>query len=89
MLYYNQMIVKNASILGRQFNKDRYVYIYMPVTVAEWSKSWTVFARSDDGTVGSNPTRGMNVCVSIYSVFVLGSGLAMGWSKESYRNILF
>jgi hypothetical protein len=26
--------------------------------------------------VGSNPTRGMDVCV--YSVFVLGSGLATG-----------
>jgi hypothetical protein len=27
-----------------------------PVTVAEWSKTSTVFARADAGTVGSNPT---------------------------------
>jgi hypothetical protein len=31
----------------------------------------TFFARSNTEIVGSNPTRGMNVC--IYSVFVLGS----------------
>jgi hypothetical protein len=52
----------------------------MPVTVAEWCKAWTVFARSDAGTMRSNPTRGMDVCVCVYSVFVLGIGLAMGWS---------
>jgi hypothetical protein len=28
----------------------------VPVTVAERSKAWTVFARSDAGIVGSNPT---------------------------------
>jgi hypothetical protein len=32
-----------------------------PVTVAERSKSCTVFARSEAGTVGSNPTQGMDV----------------------------
>jgi hypothetical protein len=30
-----------------------------------------VFARSDAGIVASNPTRGMDVCVCVYSVFVL------------------
>jgi hypothetical protein len=32
-------------------------------------RAWTVFARSNTGIVGSNPPRGMDVCV--YSVFVL------------------
>jgi hypothetical protein len=32
-----------------------------PVTVAEESKACTVFARSEAGTVGSNPTQGMDV----------------------------
>jgi hypothetical protein len=41
-----------------------------PVTVAECSKAWTVFARSDAGTVSSNPTRGMDVCVCLFWVFV-------------------
>jgi hypothetical protein len=41
------------------------------------SKAWIVFARSNARIVGSNPNRGMDVCV--YSVFVLGTGLATGW----------
>jgi hypothetical protein len=44
----------------------------LPITVA-----WTASAHSSTGIVGSNPTKGMDVCV--YCVFVLGSGLAMGW----------
>jgi hypothetical protein len=37
-----------------------------PVTVAERSKAWTVFARSEVGIVGSNPTQGMDVwCVCV------------------------
>jgi hypothetical protein len=47
-----------------------------PITVAARSKAWTVFARSYPGIVGSNPSRGIDV--SVYSVLVLGSGLAMG-----------
>jgi hypothetical protein len=51
----------------------------MPITAAARSKAWTVFARSNAGILGSNPTRGMDVCL-FYSVFVLDSGLATGWS---------
>jgi hypothetical protein len=43
----------------------------------------TVFARSNIGIVGSNPTRGMDVCVRLFCVCVVlcvGSGLATGWS---------
>jgi hypothetical protein len=50
-------------------------------TAAEWSKTRNIFARRNIGIVGSNPTRGMDVCV--YYVFVLscaGSGLATGLS---------
>jgi hypothetical protein len=32
-----------------------------PVTVAEPSKACTLFARSEAGIVGSNPTQGMDV----------------------------
>jgi hypothetical protein len=42
-----------------------------PITVAERSEAWTVFARSNAGIVGSNPTQGMDVYVSVYYVFVL------------------
>jgi hypothetical protein len=36
------------------------------MTVAELSKACTVFACSEDGIVGSNPTQGMDVCVCVY-----------------------
>jgi hypothetical protein len=50
----------------------------LPITVATRSKAWTVFARSKAGIVGSNLTRGMDVCLCLF--FALGSGLATGWS---------
>jgi hypothetical protein len=56
-----------------------YVLVYWPVTVAELSETWTVFARLDAVIVGSNPTEAW-MFVYVYSVFVLGSGLAIGWS---------
>jgi hypothetical protein len=58
-----------------------------PVTVAERSKAWTVFARSEAGIVGSNPTKGMDVwCVCVcaffcvYVALCLARGLATSWS---------
>jgi hypothetical protein len=62
------------------FTKAKYyskLILKLPITVAARSKA--VFARSDAGIVGSNPTRGMDLCVCAYSVFVLfciGSGLS-------------
>jgi hypothetical protein len=58
------------------------------MTVVVRSKAWTVFARSDAGIVGLNPTQGMDVwcvcvCVGLFCVCVFlcfGSGLATGWS---------
>jgi hypothetical protein len=46
------------------------------------SKAWTVFARSNAGIVGANPTQGMDVSVRLFYVYVLcvGRGLAMGLS---------
>jgi hypothetical protein len=42
-------------------------FITKPVTVAEQSKACTVFARSEAGIVGSNPTQGMDVwCVYVF-----------------------
>jgi hypothetical protein len=53
------------------------------------SEAWTVFARSNDGIVGPNPTQGIDVCVFILFVFfcVLAAALrrADPPSKESYR----
>jgi hypothetical protein len=41
--------------------------LHEPVTVAEGSKTCNVFARSEAGIVGSNPTQGMDVwCVYVF-----------------------
>jgi hypothetical protein len=63
--------------------EDTYLDLLLPYFL--WFSSFPVytmpndvFARSNAGIVCSNPTQGMYACV--YSVFVLGSGLATGCS---------
>jgi hypothetical protein len=59
------------------------VWLMLPISVAARAKAWTVFARSNTGIVGSNPTQGMDACVRLLCVCVvlcIGSGLATGWS---------
>jgi hypothetical protein len=54
-----------------------------PITVAARSKAWTVFARSNTGIMGSNPTQAMDVCMRLFcvcDVLCEGSGLATGSS---------
>jgi hypothetical protein len=42
------------------------------IIVAARSGAWTVWPRSNTTILGSNPTRGMDVCiVCVYSLFVL------------------
>jgi hypothetical protein len=76
-LFQRQLCHYQGHILFiRQGNRSR------PMTVTVRSKAWDVFAHSNTGIVGSNPTRGMDVCVRLFCVcFVLcaGSGLATGW----------
>jgi hypothetical protein len=53
----------------------------LQITVSARSKAWTVFARSNTRLVGSNPTRGMDVCVRLFCVRIVmcaGSDLATG-----------
>jgi hypothetical protein len=43
-----------------------FVYRFrMPITAAARSKAWNAFARSTTGIVGSNPIRGMDVCLCV------------------------
>jgi hypothetical protein len=72
------------------FPKSVFYKFLMPITVATGSKAWTVFASSNTGVMGSNPTRSMHVCVRLFCVCVVlcaGMGVSTGWSpsKESYR----
>jgi hypothetical protein len=55
--------------------------ILKPITVVAQSKACAVFASSNTGVLGSTPTRGMNVSLRLFCVFVVlcvGSGLANG-----------
>jgi hypothetical protein len=52
-------------------------YIYLAITVAAQSKAWNVFCLPNTEIVGSNPTRGMDVCLHLSCV---SSSLAMSWS---------
>jgi hypothetical protein len=61
-----------------------------PTTVTERSKTWNIFARSNTEVVGSNPTRGMDVCLRLFYVCVVSRKVAAlrradPPSKESYR----
>jgi hypothetical protein len=53
------------------FYYDFYTQVIVPVSVANPSKAWTVFARSDAGIVGSNPTQGMDVWCVCMRLFCL------------------
>jgi hypothetical protein len=70
-------------VLHNKFTLRTGIFCRMPITVATRSKTWTTFARSNIGIVGSKPTPGMDVCVSLFCVCVVlcvGSGLVTDWS---------
>jgi hypothetical protein len=60
-----------------------------PIAVAARYKAWTVFALTNAGIVGSNPTQGMDVCLYLFcvcvAVWVAALRRADSRSKESYR----
>jgi hypothetical protein len=54
-----------------------------PFIVTARSKSWTAFAHSNTGIVGSNPTSDTGVCARLFcvrAVLCAGSGLETDWS---------
>jgi hypothetical protein len=58
---------------------------YLSITMAARFKTWIIFARWNTGIVGLNPTRGMDVCVRLFYVYVgsffcVDSGLETGSS---------
>jgi hypothetical protein len=59
------------------------VGLHKRMAVAARSKARIVFAHTNNGIVGSNPTRGMDVCEHLFCLCVfpcVGSGLATVWS---------
>jgi hypothetical protein len=88
-----QYVYKSEGFRLSQFTSspghtERYLFCVinaLSISAAAQSKAWTVFARSNAGVAGSNPTRGMDVCVHLFCVsFVLyvGRGLATNWSPS-------
>jgi hypothetical protein len=65
-----------------------YLELCLSVTETTFSKHFlrmalTVFARSNTGIVGANPTRGVDVCMHLFSVsavLYVGRGLSTDWS---------
>jgi len=59
--------------------------------VAARSKAHTFLDSSSSGIVGSNPTRGMDICTICYVLCSLVTVEALQWtdppSKESYQNV--
>jgi hypothetical protein len=54
---------------GQKENFKINQYKILPITVAAQCKAWNVFARTNAGVVGSNPTQDMDVFA--YILFVL------------------
>jgi hypothetical protein len=55
------------------------------ITVAARSKAWTVFARLDAEFMVWNPTQEMDVCLCVYSLFVL-SCLKVAALRRAYHS---
>jgi hypothetical protein len=75
-VWVKRIYFKFYTFLGTSFERRS-------ITVAAWSKVWTVFVRSNVGVMGLNPTQVMDVCVHLFCICVVlcvGSGLTTGSS---------
>jgi hypothetical protein len=71
-----------VSVVCQMGREIKVAPVFEPITVSARSRAWTVFAHSNAGTVGSNHTQGMDVCMCLFCVYVVlcvGSGLTTGW----------
>jgi hypothetical protein len=68
-LYRSSYLI--ITLLSFEYEKIEWQYgdcKISPITVAARSKAWTVFASSNTGIVGSNPTRGIDICVRLFGL---------------------
>jgi hypothetical protein len=57
------LLGNKIGLLGsRKWLQQQYITKKRPISVAVWSKAWTVFGLSNTVVVCSNPTGGMDVC---------------------------
>jgi hypothetical protein len=52
-----------STLLEMPYIRD--LFSTQPIMMTAQSKAWTVFARSNAGIVGSNPTQDVDVCVCV------------------------
>jgi hypothetical protein len=89
-------VLINAPVERNEYTR---LIILVPVTVAEWSKTCIVFARSDAGIVGSNPFSGTDVwwvclfCVCVVLCWSPVQGILINvtsrnWSETNVSRIL-
>jgi hypothetical protein len=88
--YAGKVVCKDILTSHRRTNTRNMLKIkcsnfLMPIPLATLSKAWIIFARSNAWIVGSNPTRGMDVCVRLFCVYAAALRRADPPSKYSYR----
>jgi hypothetical protein len=71
------------EIPGIAYDEICLLNFFQPIAVAARSKAQTVFARSNTEIMGSNPTRGMDVCVC--SVCVYSVSTPCGGGQEYFH----
>jgi hypothetical protein len=65
-LQQNLILVPQKELSGFLFLVA--IFHFRQIIVTARSKAWTLFARSNTGTVGSNPTQDTDVCVRLFCV---------------------
>jgi hypothetical protein len=60
-----------SGLWRRPYLDYTYIALNFAITLTARPKAWTVFARSNTGIVGSNPTQAMDVCVCLFCVCIV------------------
>jgi hypothetical protein len=76
-MYFMFVMFSPSPHINWESSVSTYTFCVLVERAVRRSRAWTVFARPNTEVVGSNPTRGMDVCLSSFCVHVV---LATGWS---------
>jgi hypothetical protein len=73
-----QVVTNGKYALKKEYGLYIYAEAFLTesIAVAVRFKGWNVVVRSNIGIVGSNPAQGMDVCLFLFALSCVGSGLA-------------